>query len=148
MRPLSLKSLAPDESSFLYFLFFFSLFPSLISLEVFYEAVVQGQGTGKRVLWWHNDNKKLNLSLSLLQIQLKTCSCEVFYYTYNLCIVTIFFSFLFYFYNERRLFIETTGQYVWFGLVWFVWLCLSYKFVVYFWWWWRLWLKSTKQHKQ
>ncbi len=34
----------------------------LHSLEVFYEAAVQGQGTGSRALWRHNDNKP-NLSL-------------------------------------------------------------------------------------
>lgn len=107
----------------LFFIFCFSspsLPPSLISLEVFYEDE--------------------------LQIQLKTRSWSVLLsIQYNLCIVTILFSIESVehcFYKERRLFIEKIGQYVW-----FVWLCLSHKFVVYFWWWWwRLWLKSTTKN--
>jgi len=48
-RPEEETSL-PEEllMKVLFFIFCFSA-PSLISLEVFYEAVVHGQGTGKRV---------------------------------------------------------------------------------------------------
>jgi len=79
---------------------------------------------------WLQIQSKTRISSVLLYI---TCVAYCDNFVFNRVCWTLFF------YNERCLFIEATWQYVW-----LVWVCLSYKFVVYFWWWWwRLWLKWT-----
>lgn len=118
-RPEDETSLPEESGSWWKFFSLFSVFFLPLSLPNFSGSVLWSRGSGPghwqkgtMMTQWQQKIKSLSLYFRF-SWKHAAVKCFIIHIT---CVLSQF-SFLFYFYNERRLFIETTEQYVWFGLV-------------------------------